>query len=157
MKIIRSNCTRRDVLILQAALEDRLLGANRDPEPSAEIGSPGKGSALIMVQFLNHGLPARFRKSTIEIVMDLARHARMSKRALLKAAHGAWASIGRPKPRGWTTPPGQITSRRVARLQDDCMDLLREIVAGRVAGETATAARVEEMMSENGAGLRSHG
>ena len=144
LKIVLSNCARRDLYILQAALEERLLGPEMvTDEPSSEASKGG--SAILMAQFFNHGLPDRFEKSNIEIIMDLSRLGRLTKRELLKATYAAWASLGRPKPRGWVTPPFQEARAQMELLADGCAELLRDSLASKVSSDRDIADRLQRL------------
>ena len=122
----------RDVFMLQAVLEERTdYPVDTSCRDGREDENQG-GSALLLVQFFNRGMPARFCKSTAELVMEMDRHRRMTKRQLLKAAHRAWALVGEPKPRGWTTYPYAETLRRLERL----LPFIRELQQRAKAGET---------------------
>jgi hypothetical protein len=149
LKVILSNCARRDLYILQAALEERLLGPEMvadEPSPKASKG----GSAMLMALFFNHGLPDRFEKSNIEIIMDLSRLGRLTKRELLKATYAAWASLGRPKPRGWVTPPFHEARAKMELLADGCAELLRDSLDGKVTSDRDIAKRLASMMNRLG-------
>jgi hypothetical protein len=99
LKIVLANCALRDLYILQAGLEERLLGPEGDLERDT-VSSEGSGSALLLAQFLKQGLPERFAKSTLQITQDLFGLRRLTKRELLKVTHQECASFGSPKPRG---------------------------------------------------------
>ena len=145
LKIFLSNCARRDLYILQAALEERLLGPEVDLETHEE-GSTDGGSALLLAQFFNQGLPERFAKSDIQITLDLFKFRRLTKRELLKSARAGWASFGHPKPRGWVTPSFNQTRVMLEIVTGGCAELLQEAYAGKVRTERDIANRLESIL-----------
>lgn len=84
--------------MIQAVLEERIVP--HVPSPGSEHFAGA--SALLIAQFMNQGLPERFHKSDMAIIMEMNWYRRLTKRELLKAAHDAWTSVGHPKPRAAT-------------------------------------------------------
>ena len=127
--------------MIQAVLEERIgtssAGASLEPFAGA--------SALLVVHFMNEGLPKRFHKSEIQIIMEMDYYRRLTKRELLKTARSAWVKLGSPKPRGWTMPPYRRTLAAMECLSIDCANLLQEIKAGKLVNEQALAARILEI------------
>ncbi|EIM73506.1 hypothetical protein A33O_14996 [Nitratireductor aquibiodomus RA22] len=138
LNILKDNCRRRDVLILQAVLEDR-IGDDRaehsaDPFPGA--------TSLLLAQLLNIGLPARYCMSDLAFITMMERYRRWSKRDLLKGARSAWAGLGRSRPRGWMMPPLNETRRRIERLLPVCLNLFSDVRAGKVSSSGKIAERI---------------
>lgn len=102
LAIIKRSCAYRDILLLQAALEDRILPViQQKPEAGPEEEGSGQ-SALVLAQFFNMGLPDRYRQSQLDMVCCLQRYERLDKRELLKQTRQAWRWLGYDRPRGWT-------------------------------------------------------
>ncbi|TDH38442.1 hypothetical protein E2A64_04835 [Pseudohoeflea suaedae] len=102
---IRQKIAIRDWLLLQSVLDERLAKvahANNDEQPAAEQAG---STSYVLALMMNDALFERFRLSDEQILMELLRHGRLAKRALLKAASRAWLHAGSQKPRGWTIPP----------------------------------------------------
>lgn len=105
LAFIKRSCAYRDILLLQVALEDRILPLKEQTsEVGAEEQDPGQ-SALILAQFFNMGLPERYRQSQTDMGCCLQRYGRLDKRELLKQARQAWRWLGYDRPRGWTMRP----------------------------------------------------
>jgi hypothetical protein len=147
LKIVLSNCATRDLYILQAALEERLLGPEVDRETHIG-GSEGGGSALLLAQFFNQGLPERFAKSNLQIILDLFGLRRLTKRELLKSARTSWASFGSPKPRGWVTPTFNETRALLEAITDGCAELLQDVLEGKVRSDRDIADRLRDLVRQ---------
>jgi hypothetical protein len=145
LKIVLGNCARRDLYILQAALEERVLGPEVDLETQTD-GSAGGGSALLLAQFFNQGLPERFAKSNLQLTLDLFKLRRLTKRELLKSARTAWASFGSPKPRGWVTPTFNETRAYLEVATDGCAELLQDAFEGKVRSDRDVANRMQILL-----------
>ncbi len=136
--VLKDNCRRRNVLILQAILEERLARAPADGPADLFSGA----TPLVLVQFLNEGLPARYRMSDTAIIVATERYRRLTKRELLKHVRKAWATLGQSRPRGWIMPPLGKTRRRIERLIPECMDLCADIRTGKVTSERKIVERI---------------
>jgi hypothetical protein len=147
LKIVLGNCARRDLYILQAALEERLLGPEVDLETHKD-GSTDEGSALLLAQFLNQGLPERFAKSNLQITLDMFKLKRLTKRELLKSARAAWASFGHPKPRGWVTPSFNQTRAMLEVVTSGCAELLQDAYEGTVRTDRDIADRLQVLLRQ---------
>jgi hypothetical protein len=148
LNLIKANCARRDLFILQHVLEDRLRPAQyTGSRAEGEGGADGRAdsSALLLVYFMNHGLPERFRMSDADILLAIMRHRCKTKRELLKEAHRAWAATGRPKPRGWTLPPFPVMRAMLEQTIPAFLDLYKQVASGKVVGEYAIAGRIQEI------------
>ncbi|MEM5494464.1 hypothetical protein [Hoeflea sp. AS16] len=145
LKIVLGNCARRDLYILQAALEERL----GEPESDQNSGGRDKqfpgASALVLVHFFNDGLPARFHKSDMQLIADLYKCRRLTKRDLLKITHQEWAAIGSPKPRGWRMPSLRKTCADLERVTEGCIELLHEMMAGQIMSDREISARLRQL------------
>jgi hypothetical protein len=131
LAIVEGNCKRRDVLPIQTVLEERLVTMEAQSSGnSSEPDFPG-AAPLLLVQFVNETLPARFRKSDFELMREMDRYRRLNKRELLKKTRQAWASIGHPKPRGWTFPPFHQVRASLEYLVPAFVGICREIVSVR--------------------------
>lgn len=145
LKIVLGNCARRDLFILQAVLEERL------GEPESDQNSGGRdeqfpgASALVLVHFFNEGLPARFRKSDMQLITDLSKCRRLTKRDLLKIAHQEWAAIGSPKPRGWRMRSLSRTCADLERITEGCIELLHEMMTGQIVSDRDISARFRQL------------
>ncbi|WP_420410076.1 hypothetical protein [Hoeflea sp.] len=145
LKIVLANCARRDLFILQAGLEERLLGSEADLERDT-VTSEGSGSALLLAQFFNQGLPERFAKSNLQIIQDLFGLRRLTKRELLKITHQEWASFGSPKPRGWVTPTFNETRALLEVITDECAELFRDVLDGTIRSDRDIANRLQDLV-----------
>lgn len=140
LDLIKARCARRDLFILQHVLEDRLRSAQ------------GANSALLLVQFMNHGLSELFRLSDTRLLLAIMRHERKTKRELLKEAHSAWRAIGRPKPRGWTLPAFPEMRARLEHTLPALLALYEEVATGKVVEQYAIAERIKEIGSRRVSG-----
>lgn len=124
LAFIKRSCAYRDILLLQVALEDRILPLNEQTsEAGAEEQEPGQ-SALILAQFFNMGLPERYRQSQIDMGCHLQRYERLDKRELLKQARRAWRWLGYDRPRGWTMRPWRKLRGQVEALLNEAQSLV---------------------------------
>ncbi|MEJ8473725.1 hypothetical protein [Roseibium algae] len=133
------------MLILQAALEERIGGAT--PDPVCETtGEPFAGAtALVLAHVMNTDLPERYTKSDVDLTRDLMRHGRMTKRELLKETHRAWASIQSTKPRGWVLPPYQQTLARLEQCMSLCVNLAHKMKDRKRTSEREIVAEIMKM------------
>lgn len=144
LRAVKRNCDWRDAAILQAALEERL--GPLPPAPGKEPSEhPADASAMLLMHILNNELPKRFQKSDLQIAMELMRYERFTKRELLKMAHRKWASLGRPKPRGWRLPPFDAFVSMLERVIPAMMTVSSEIGDGKVPTEVI-AKKLERMI-----------
>ncbi|MBS8262761.1 hypothetical protein DYI23_21220 [Roseibium polysiphoniae] len=146
LKIIRTNCAFRDVLNLQAVLEERIGGDSTDPEGEATEEPFAGATAMMLAHVMNMGLPERFTKSDADLARDLMRHGRMTKRELLKKTHRAWASIQKPKPRGWTLLPYQQTLTRFEQCASLCLGIADQTQDGKRTSEKEFAAEIIKVL-----------
>lgn len=146
LNLIKANCARRDVLILQHVLEERLRpsGASRHPNDLDE--EDDHSSALLLVYILNKDLPERFRMSDADIHFVIMRHERKTKRELLKGTHRAWAAIGRPKPRGWTLPPFPRMRAKLEHAMPAFVELYQQVASGKLVSEHVIADRIRDIV-----------
>ncbi|PRA80916.1 hypothetical protein CQ054_20835 [Ochrobactrum sp. MYb29] len=100
--IIKRSCAYRDILLLQAVLEDRILPVSQQKSEAGLEEEDSGQSALVLAQFFNMGLPDRYRQSQLDMVCCLQRYERLDKRELLKQTRQAWRWLGYDRPRGWT-------------------------------------------------------
>jgi len=145
LKIVLGNCARRDLYILQAALEERLGDPKSDQQGSSSDEQFPGASAMVLVHFFNEGLPARFHKSDMHLITDLCKCRRLTKRDLLKIAHQEWAAIGSPKPRGWRMPSFSKTCADLERVTEGCIELLHEMTTGRIMSDRDISARLRQL------------
>lgn len=96
-----------------------------------------------MVHILNDALPKRFQKSDVQIALELMRHQGTPKRELLKLAYRKWASVGRPRPRGWRLPPLQVLVRQLDGGVPILMAICQEIKSGTLPSERAIIMRLQ--------------
>lgn len=143
LEAVKRDCGKRDAAILQAALESRLGPTGRTFEGDQANESPDAG-ALLMVHILNDALPKRFQKSDVQIALELMRHQGTPKLELLKLAYRKWASVGRPKPRGWRLPPLQNVLRQLDRGLPILMAICQEIKSGKLPSERAIIMRLQQ-------------
>lgn len=134
LKAVRKDCAWRDVVLLQAALEERLgpVACDDGGRPSEH---PADTTALFLVHLFNRCLPQRFQKSGLELTMDLMRHGRLTRRELLKTVHRSWARLGKPKPRGWRLPPFEWILRLQEQVIPALMAVHAEIRSGRLTSD----------------------
>lgn len=147
LQLIKSNCALRDVLLLQAVLEERIGGDSTDPEGEATEEPFAGATAMVLAHVMNIGLPERFTKSDADMTRDLMRHGRMTKRELLKETHRAWASIEKPKPRGWTPPPYRESLVRIERYLSLCADLFKLAQDGKLNTDREIEAELQNRIS----------
>jgi len=145
LRRVKRDCHKRDAAILQAALEERLgpLSPEAGKEPS---NHPANASALLVVQVLNDALPKRFRKTDLQIAMDLMRYEGVTKRELLKRSHQQWAALGKPKPRGWRFPPVETVISTLQRVLPAMITLYPEVKSGKLSVE-AIAIKLQRMIA----------
>ena len=145
LKIVLGNCARRDLYILQAALEERLGKPESDQQGSPSDEQFLGALALVLVHFFNEGLPARFHKSDMQLIIDLFKCRWLTKRDRLKIAHQEWAAIGSPKPRGWRMPSLSKTCADLERVTDGCIELLHEMMTGQIKSDRDISARLRQL------------
>ncbi len=144
LRRVKRECARRDVAILQAALEERLgpLPPATGQEPSSH---PAEASALLVVMVLNDALPQRFQKSNLQIAMELMQYSGVTKRELLKRTHQQWAALGKPKPRGWRVPPVETVISTLQRVLPAMVALYPEAKSGKLSVE-AIAKKLQRLI-----------
>lgn len=126
LNIILGNVKRRDLMIMQTTLEERLATkAEWQAGKSPTTDFPGK-SAWIMVHFLNNGLPERFHLEIIDMINIQQTYLRMTKRELLKYAVDRWRKVGDPKPRGWRMEPFQSFHPRFTQANAVARDMVNK-------------------------------
>ncbi len=141
---VKKNCDWRDTVIMQVALEERL--GPLPPSPGRELQKDSADTtAMVVMHIVNDALPQRFRKSSLQIAMELMRYEGVTKRELLKRTHRKWASLGRPKPRGWRMPPIEKLQSAFDRIFPVLLALYREVKAGKLS-EDAIASRLMLMI-----------
>lgn len=98
-KEIDKTIAHRDALILQAAMDRRLM-------ETSEGGDllEGPGTADLCARLLNKILPPRLRLSDFEIEYRIDLHSRHPKRWLLKEVHTTWRRLGKRRKRGQLFP-----------------------------------------------------
>lgn len=106
--LILQLCAKRDVLLQQSVLEDR-LATPEDPRDGS--------TALVLAHFLNRGLPKRFYMSQDSMMMKLMRLESQTKRELLKTVRDAWKSIGVVRPRGYRMVTLSVIKSQIKRLE----------------------------------------
>lgn len=150
LRVVKRDCAMRDAAILQAALEARL--GPKPPEAGKEPSNhPADASALLVVQVFNDALPMRFRKTDLQIAMDLMRYEGVTKRELLKRTHQQWAALGRSKPRGWRFPPVEIMISILQRFLPAMITLQPEVKTGKLSVE-AIAIKLQRMIGSASTG-----
>lgn len=95
----QDTCTMRDTFIMQDALDRKLAGENT------------MRSAMLCAMILNCHVPKRMQLSDNEILSRVWRYDVATKRDLLKQVRQAWQAVGRPKPRGWISPPQDLAEK----------------------------------------------
>ncbi len=146
LKTVRECCALRDVLIQQSELEDR----NGEPAVVALIENPEEpfagALAIVMAHMINNALPERFRKSDADIATEIFHHRKLTKRELLKETHRAWASIHKPKPRGWTLPPYRQTLARFEQCASLFLGIADQTQDGKRTSEKEFAAEIIKVL-----------
>ena len=152
LNLIKANCARRDLFILQHVLEERLRSSVGSGSRSCDDADEksAHSSALLLVYFMNRDLPDRYRMSDTDILFAIMRHERKTKRELLKKAHRAWAAAGRPKPRGWTLPPFREMRAMLEQSVPAFRDLHNQVAAGNIVREYAIADRIRDIVRLRG-------
>ena len=115
-----ARCRFRDILIMQHALDEKLMGED------------APRGAMLAAWVLNMGLPLRMRLCETTILLRVMQHEASSKRKLLKLVHQAWRAIGIDKPRGWVFPPQVAVQKR--------LELTADLIAGMTKGNLDAAA-----------------
>lgn len=151
LKAVRLDCDKRDAAILQAALEERLgaLPVNPGGEPSKH---PANASAILVFQAINNALPERFQKTDMQIVMELMRYQCLSKRELLKRSHRAWASVNRPKPRGWRLPVFETLLAMLEQVVPAMIAIYPDVKSGKLSSVEAIAVKLQRMIGPSPVG-----
>lgn len=144
LRRVKRDCAMRDAAIMQAALEGR-LGPLPPELATRSSDHPVHASALLLVQILNNTLPKRFRKTDLQIAMDLMQYAGVTKRELLKRSHQQWAALGQSKQRGWRLPPVETLMSAVERVLPAMIAVYPEVRAGKLSRE-AVAVKLERMI-----------
>lgn len=147
LKPIRQKIAIRDALLLQSILDERLAKvahADNDERPAVEQAG---STSYILALMMNDALFERFRLSDKEILFQVLRLERRTKRELLKAAFQAWQVTGSPKRRGWTIPPWSEVGGHVVEtiriLQDVCDGYGR----GEFTNEAALADKIQRRLA----------
>jgi len=144
LESIQRICAHRDLMLMQAVLEDRLGSEEHDMADGDAAGTYGS-TPLVMAHFMNHGLPDRFHLSDVQMIIQMQQHERVTKRELLKATHRAWRAIGRPKPRGARMAVLETLKSRMEQLWP-CVDRLKHQTAtGTLPSEHELADRIRRM------------
>lgn len=144
LRKLKRDCEHRDASILQAVLEQRLGPLPLTPGKRPSEHAPDE-SALLMAQLINDGLPKRFQKSGMQIANDMMRYQGATKRELLKYTHKKWASLGKPKPRGWRLPPLETSLSMLDQVLPAMMALYPDVKNGKLSVE-ATARKLQRMI-----------
>lgn len=87
------------------------------------------------MHIFNDALPKRFQKTNLQVAMELMRYNGVNKRELLKRTHRKWASLGRPKPRGWRLPPVESLISTFERLLPAMVAVYPEVKSGKLSAE----------------------
>jgi Family of unknown function (DUF5681) len=135
---------RRDLLLLQHALDARALKVAGGPSAAAE-----PTSAMFLAILTNQSLPKRLQLSDGEMVSRLMAARTRSKRDLLKELHRGWKRLGDEMPRGTVLPPLDDTK--------EALSLLGEVLTDLRARPTLKAADYEDAARELILGARAIG
>ncbi len=147
LAIIKRSCAYRDILLLQVALEDRILPVKEQTSGAgAEEQGPGQ-SALILAHFFNMGLPERYRQSQIDMGCRLRRYERLDKRELLKQARQAWRWLGYDHPRGWTMRPWKEMRGMFEAVLNETLTLAPLFNASKPPSEQQIQAHVRRLLN----------
>ncbi|MEJ8571603.1 hypothetical protein [Microbaculum marinum] len=146
LKPIRQTVAMRDVFLLQSTLDERLALASQRDDPALPFAETAGSASLVFAGMLNDSLPERFRKPETEMMGDLMKYRRLTKRELLKLTRGAWSVIKQPKPRGTTIPPWRDVSPRMERLIGIINEVLDRIRDGTLKDDRAVAEKLCEMI-----------
>jgi hypothetical protein len=111
----------RDILIMQAALDER---AAPDTESDDPLDQPG--SARIFALYFNDNIPKRFQLTNTELSIRFDRFLRIPKRQLLKDLYRAWRKYGRSVPRGFTFPPLRF-AKTIFDSMPELLNLMQEV------------------------------
>lgn len=136
---VLDSCKRRDILIMQAVLEERLATAEEWRSAGDRTEDQPGASAWVMAFWMNMELPERFRLTDFELMRLQTSYTRLSKRELLKAAHLACRRSGYPKPRGWKMLPLSDLRRWFYAVAPIFRKALADIGAGKRIDEYALA------------------
>ena len=98
-------CNLRDALLLQDALEIRLMPAEQ--ESYSPVTTPA-----VLAMILNHNVPERFRYSEIELIMKVENNSNRSKRELLRDCYQAWKRMNYSVRRGFVFPDVEVLQRK---------------------------------------------
>lgn len=150
LEAIRQTCRMRDVMLIQHALEEAMLLRKHEPKDPEDVFEQPGALALVVVHYMNSGLPARYAKTDEQLYLEMKRLRAVTKRDLLKTAYRAWRSIGRPKPRGWMMPRIPDPETAMQQLVAESIHLLKEVSAGRTFSSRQLASWVERTRKEIG-------
>jgi hypothetical protein len=67
---------------------------------------------------MNQGMPERFQRSDVELLLRMMRYDATPKRLLLKELYCTWRALGIQLPRGYTFPPLSIGKKNVQLMLD---------------------------------------
>ncbi len=104
LDLVLANCQRRDHMLMQAVLEERLATKAEQHAGDTSIEQRPGATPWFMSHFMNDRTLLRFKMNTTDTIMLRRKYERMSKRELLKHACNAWRQQGDPKPRCWRMP-----------------------------------------------------
>lgn len=90
----------RDLMIMQAALEDKMFG-NDYLKPYRKR----RESSMLLAMMLNDRLPERLKLNELAFILAFDRQTLKTKRQLLKEVYAGWRSRGIKASRGATMPP----------------------------------------------------
>ena len=97
---VRETIAFREALLLQAALDERLM-----PEPEDGNRCKGPGTAFEFARVMNRSLPPRLRLTDLAMYYRMNYYAGHSIRWLLKTVYNAWRKLGKSRKRGELFPP----------------------------------------------------
>lgn len=146
LKPIRQKIAIRDALLLQSVLDERLAKwayADSDKCPAAEQAG---STSYILALMMNDALFERFRLSDEEILFEILRLERLTKRELLKAAFQAWQLTGSPKRRGWTIPPWNEVGDQVDRALGKMIVVFDELETGTITSEADAVIEIQRRL-----------
>lgn len=101
----KRTCDLRDVLMLQDALEIRLMAA-------AQVGPPPVTTPAVLATLLNDNVPERFRYSDTKLIFKMTENSHRSKRELLRDCYQAWKKLNFTVPRGFVFPDVEVLQRK---------------------------------------------
>jgi hypothetical protein len=131
LEIILDNCRLRDLMVMQATLEERLATKEEWRAADDRIEDRPDASSWVTAHLMNDGLPERFKLNDFQLDKLQISYMRLTTRELLKATRSAWRRSGQPKPRGWRMDPWPVLRRRMSIVASFINEVFVSVGAGK--------------------------